>query len=217
MRGSYLTCRHVFLDSAVPHVYALPAIAPLPGVLEGNILTMTKHLIHWIFATCVSMGLLLLAIGMTDSVPNAGGQPHAAYPGMIVGADGAARLAQIGVLAFLFNSLLLTLVVCLCILGVSERRRSPKFLAGMGVSFMFMQAIWLMMFSSHQEFLQTSDTGYFMGFPVPTAWQVYGTWVGAIPLILMYSCGFRKFIYTHDDEEEFNAILTRAGRDSLQE
>ena len=78
---------------------------------------MTKHVIHCIFAVCVSMGLLLLMIGMADSVPNAGGQPHAEHPGMVIGADGAARLAHIGSLAFMFNSLLLTLVVGLCVLG----------------------------------------------------------------------------------------------------
>ena len=175
---------------------------------------MTRHVIYWIFAACVSMGLILLAIGMADSVPNAGGQPHAEHPGMLIGADGAARLVHISFLAFLFNSLLLTLVVCLCVLGVSERHRSPKFLAGMGASLLFMLAIWWMMFSTHQEFLHTGDTGYFMGFPVPTAWQVYGTWLGAIPLILMYCYGFRKFIYTYDDEEEFNTLLEQAARDS---
>ena len=72
---------------------------------------MTKHVIHCIFAVCVSMGLLLLMIGMADSVPNAGGQPHAEHPGMVIGADGAARLAHIGSLAFMFNSLLLTLLL----------------------------------------------------------------------------------------------------------
>ena len=178
---------------------------------------MTKNVIYWILAACVSMGLLLLAIGMADSVPNASGQPHTKHPGMLIGMDGAARLAHIGFLAFLFNSLLLTLIVCLCILGVSERYRSSKFLAGMGASLLFMLAIWWMMFSTHQNFLQTGDTSYFMGFPVPTAWQVYGTWLGAIPLVMMYSCGFRKFIYTRDDEEEFKTLLEQAALDSQKD
>ena len=177
---------------------------------------MTKHVIYCIFAVCVSMGLLLLMIGMADSVPNAGGQPHAEHPGMVIGADGAARLTHIGSLALIFNSLLLTLVVGLCVLGVSERHRSRKFLAGMGGSWLFMLVIWWMMFSTHQEFLLTGETDYFMGFPVPTAWQMYGTWLGAIPLIVMYSYGFRTFIYTREDEAEFDALLEQAARNSQQ-
>ena len=178
---------------------------------------MTKHVIYWIFAACLAMGLLLLMIGLADTVPNAGGQPHPEHPGMVIGADGAARLAHIGSLAFLFNSLLLTLVVGLCVLGVSERHRSRKFLAGMAGSWLLMLLIWWMMFSTHQEFLVTGETGYFMGFPIPTAWQMYGTWLGAIPLIMMYSYGFRTFIYTHEDEAEFDALLKHASRSSQQE
>ena len=64
-----------------------------------------------------------------------------------------------------------------------------------------------MMVSTHQEFLQTGETGYFMGFPVPTAWQMYGTWLSAIPLIIIYTLGFRHFIYTEEDEEQFEALL----------
>ena len=55
-----------------------------------------------------------------------------------------------------------------------------------------------------------------MGFPVPTAWQMYGTWLGAIPLIVMYSYGFRIFIYTREDEAEFDALLEQAARNSKQ-
>jgi hypothetical protein len=63
------------------------------------------------------------------------------------------------------------------------------------------------MFSGHSAFLDTGETGYFMGFPTATAWQTYGTWLGAIPLILIYSFGFNKFFYTKEDEEKFNALL----------
>ena len=171
---------------------------------------MLKGIIYWIFAICVLMGGILLAIGLADSVPNAGGVPHPAYPGMVVGEDGAARLQHIGSLAFAFNALLLTLVVCLSVLGVSERHRSPKFLAAMAGSLIFMLLVWWMMYSTHQEFLRSGETGYFMGFPIPTAWQMYGTWLGAIPLIITYSLGFRHFIYTEEDEAEFNALLKQS-------
>ena len=46
-----------------------------------------------------------------------------------------------------------------------------------------------------------------MGFPVATAWQVYGTWLGAIPLIILYTVGFRKFIFTEEDERKYEQLL----------
>lgn len=168
---------------------------------------MLRHAINWIFVTSLIMGLLLSAIMLADTVPNAGGLPHPDHPGMQIGGDGAARLEHIGTLGFLFQCFLLLLVVCLSILGVADRYRSPELLAYMGASLAFMLLVCWQMYTGHQEYLATGETGYFMGFPTATAWQVYGTWLGAIPLILIYSLGFRKYIYTAEDEAAFNKLL----------
>ncbi|MCG8414591.1 MAG: hypothetical protein MI746_10280 [Pseudomonadales bacterium] len=180
---------------------------------------MLRPVINWIFVISLTMGLLMIAIMAADTVPNSGGLAHPEHAGMQVGDDGAERLDSIGVFAFLFQSLLLSLVVCLSILGVSERRRSPQLLALMGASLIFMLFVWWQMYSGHQAYLATGETGYFMGFPTATAWQVYGTWLGAIPLILIYSIGFRKYIYTKEDEAAFNKLLmeTRAKNAAAKE
>lgn len=171
---------------------------------------MLRAAINWIFAISVVMGLLLIAMLLAESVPNAGGGPHPLHPGMQVGEDGAARLEHIGAFAFLFQSLLLLLVVCLSMLGITDRNRSPQLLAYMGASYGFMLFAWWQMYAGHQEYLATGETDYFMGFPTATAWQVYGTWLGAIPLILIYTLGFRKYIYTAEDEAAFNKLLEEA-------
>ena len=171
---------------------------------------MLRAAINWIFAVSVLMGLLLIAMLLAESVPNAGGLPHPDYPGMQVGQDGAARLEHIGTFAFMFQGLLLLLVVCLSVLGITDRNRSPQLLAYMGASYAFMLFSWWQMYSGHQEFLDSGETEYFMGFPVATAWQVYGTWLGAIPLVLIYTLGFRKYIYTAEDEAAFNELLEEA-------
>ena len=172
---------------------------------------MDKKIIYSIFTICLIMAGLLVAIILADTVPNAGGAPHPDLPGMQVGGDGAARLQYIGGYAFLFQALLLTLAVCLSILGVSPRYRSKEFFSYMAASLAFMLLAWWQMYSRHQAFLETGETNYFMGFPIATAWQVYGTWLGAIPLILVYSIGFRKFIYSKEDEAEFQNILDQYG------
>lgn len=168
---------------------------------------MARSVIYWIFAICLLMGGILIAISLAETVPNAAGIAHPRFPGMQVGGDGAARLQFIGGYAFLFQSLLLVLIVALTILGVSQRYRSVEFMAYMAASLAFMLVVWWQMYNGHQQYLLTGETDYFMGFPVATAWQVYGTWLGAIPLILVYSLGFRKFIYTAEDEAAFQALL----------
>ncbi len=170
---------------------------------------MRIKLIYVIFATVLLIAAVLLAISLADSVPNGAGMAHPRFSGMQAGGDGAARLEHIGGLAFAFQCLLLVLIVCLCALGVAEKRRTPELWAYMGGTLLFALFIWWKMYSGHQAFLETGVTDYFMGFPTATAWQVYGTWLGAIPLILLYSLGFRKFIFTEDDEEKYEELLKK--------
>ena len=168
---------------------------------------MRDPLILVIFAITVGMSGILIAIGFAEPVINASGIPHPSIPAMRAGGDGAARLAEIGSLAFMFQCLLLALIVCLAALGVSKQHRNTRFYALLGLGFTFMLFVWWQTYSAHQEFLETGITEYFLGFPVATAWQVYGTWLGGIPLILLYTLGFRKFIYTEEDQKKFEKLL----------
>jgi hypothetical protein len=104
---------------------------------------------------------------------------------------------------------LLLLIVCLSALGVAEHRRTTELAAYLGGTFLFSLLAWWQMYSGHQAYMESGSTGYFMGFPVATAWQVYGTWLGAIPLIVIYSLGFRKFIFTLEDEAKFDQLMAR--------
>ncbi len=177
---------------------------------------MGSKLIYVIFATVLLMAGILVAICLADTVPNAAGIPHPQFNGMQSGGDGAARLEYIGDLAFAFQCLLLLLIVCLCSLGVSEKRRSSEFWAYMGGTLLFSLFAWWQMYSNHQAFLETGTTGYFMGFPIATAWQVFGTWLGAIPLIVLYSLGFRKFIFTDEDEQKYEELLEQIREETEQ-
>ena len=170
---------------------------------------MRSKLIYLIFAIVFLMAGILLAICLAESAVNAGGVAHPNIAGMQAGGDGAARLAHIGTLAFFFQCLLLLLIVCLSALGVAERHRSTELTVYFGGTFLFSLFVWWQMYSGHQAFLQTGTSNYFLGFPVATAWQVYGTWLSAIPLIVIYSWGFRKFIFTEEDEAKFNQLLAQ--------
>ncbi|MEX0962718.1 MAG: hypothetical protein WDZ52_01575 [Pseudohongiellaceae bacterium] len=168
---------------------------------------MRNKLIVVIFFTVLAMAAILVAIGLADTVPNAAGVAHPEFNGMQAGGDGAARLQHIGGLSFAFQCLLLLLIVSLSALGVDEKKRSPELWAYMGGTLLFSLFVWWQMYSAHQAYLETGTTSYFMGFPVATAWQVYGTWLSAIPLILLYSLGFRKFIFTEEDEKQYEQLL----------
>ncbi len=173
---------------------------------------MERGLILWIFGICALMAALLVAIGLAETAPNAAGLPHPRLPGMLAGGDGAARLEHIGALAFAFHGLLLLLICSLCVLGIAERRRGRALLALMAGSCAFMLLVCWRMHAEHQAFLATGETGYFLGFPAATAWQVYGTWLGAVPPALIWTLGFRRFVFSAEDEARFERLLAARDR-----
>ena len=152
---------------------------------------MRSKLIYIIFVVSLLMAGILLAISLAEPVINASGEAHPQFPGMQVGGDGLARFEQIGNLGFAFQCLLLIQIVLLSLLGIPERYRSRK----------------ILVYSAHLQYLETGSTSYFLGFPTATAWAVYGTWLGAIPLVILYSVGFHKYIHTPEDEEQYKKLL----------
>lgn len=172
---------------------------------------MQNRVVIGVFIISCGMAAVLLAILLADPVAGSGGVPHPTIPGLMVGGDGAARLAEIGSLAFLFQCLLLLLIVALAALGVSGKHQSPRLYVLLFLTYIFTLVIWWQMYFGHQQYLETGETGYFLGFPVATAWQMYGTWLGAIPLILIYVLGFKTFIHSDEDEQQYQQLLKDNG------
>lgn len=164
-----------------------------------------------IFAVVLAMAALLLLIGFTDAPPNAAGLAHDTVAAMQAGGDGAMRLETIGGLAFAFQSLVLLFAILLCVLSVSPARRSPVFLGWMAVTYAVNILVWQQMYFGHLAFLETGETGWFLGFPTATAWQVYGVWFAGVVLIAVYSAGFRNYVLSEDDELRFEELLREFG------
>lgn len=168
---------------------------------------MDRILVYAIFTVVLAMAAMLLLIGFTEAPANAAGMAHEEVTAMLAGGDGAARLEAIGGFAFAFNSLLLLFAILLCVLSVSPGKRTLVFFVWMAVAYAVNMLVWQQMYFQHQAFLETGVTGWFLGFPTATAWQVYGIWFAGIVLIAIYSAGFRRYILSEDDERRFEELL----------
>ena len=164
-----------------------------------------------IFAVVLGMAALLLVIGFADAPPNAAGVAHETVSAMRAGGDGASRLESIGGYAFAFQSLALLFTILLCVLGVSPAKRSPAFLGWMAFTYAANMLVWQQMYFGHQAFLGSGETGWFLGFPTATAWQVYGVWFAGVVLVAAYSVGFRRYVLSEDDERRFEELLREFG------
>ncbi len=175
---------------------------------------MDRLIAGMIFTAVLGMAAILLLIGFTEAPQNAAGVAHGEIPAMLIGGDGAARLADIGGLAFVFNCLLLLFTVLLCTLSVSPDKRTPVFFGWMTAVFVTNLIVWQQMYFGHLAFLASGETGWFLGFPAATAWQVYGVWFAGVILIAVYSGGFRSYILSESDERRFERLLREARTDA---
>ncbi len=175
---------------------------------------MDRSIAGMIFTTVLGMAAILLLIGFTEAPENAAGMAHGEIPAMRMGGDGAARLADIGGLVFAFNCLLLWFTVLLCTLSVSPGKRTPAFFGWMAAVFVTNLIVWRQMYFGHQAFLANGETGWFLGFPAATAWQVYGMWFSGVILIAVYSGGFRSYILSESDERRFEQLLRETRADA---
>lgn len=171
-----------------------------------------KHdpILLFIFAITLLMAGTLLMMMLAQPVANGAGLAHEIYAGMNRGGDGAARLAHIGIWAFSFECLLYLLIVALCALGVAPRRRDQRLYLLLGGSFLFMLLVWFQMYFGHQRFLESGESSYFLGFPSATAWQLYGTWLSGIPLMLIYCIWFSQYVFSDADEARFNELMAQS-------
>ncbi|MGI9249727.1 MAG: hypothetical protein ACR2PR_00780 [Pseudohongiellaceae bacterium] len=188
------------------------------SVLSAKPGWLTQRVLVGILFACSSVMLaILVAIFLAEPAVNAVGLPHPEIAGMRIGGDGAARLAAIGPLAFVFHCLILVLVAVFVALGVRERHRDGLFLFSVLGTFLLQLFVCWQMWASHQQFMETGETIYVMGFPLTTAWMVYGVWASALPLAVLYCWGFKRYVYSAEDEQAFAELMAQAGEQESDE
>ena len=155
----------------------------------------------------VMIFLLVYIVGLSE--PGAGsGMVHPNIEHMRAGGNGLIRFVEIGPPAFLLQCVVLVLSMMLVVLGISERRRDSNLYWWVGICGVFSLINWYMVYSTYQTFLITGEVGFFLGFPIPSAWMIYGTWLSGLLLVMLYVLGFNRFVFTDEDEAEYLALVS---------
>ena len=168
------------------------------------------QLIHTILLLLLAILALLVTLLFGDSPPGATGIPHDQFDAMTRGGDGLARLGGMGWAMSLIQVLTILLIHALIALGINERHRSRTFWLLLGSSAAVSLAVWLGMYFSYVSFLETGTTTWLFGFPLATFLSVFGVFLGGSYLCVIYIWGFRRFIYTVEDEAAYEALRAEA-------
>ena len=159
------------------------------------------------------ISFLLLAITVTlilslirPEPPDYSGRPHPEIEEMRIGGDGAARMQGYKTAGFIILGCSILLFIALMVFGVSGRHRTRAFWIWMGINSLVLLYVSYRIMSGYLDYLSTGKLTFIMGFPEPTAWMIYGIWGGGALFVILYVVGFKKFIYTPQDESVLQDI-----------
>ena len=168
------------------------------------------RLIHVVLLVLLLIAGLIGWILVSPEPPMSTGGPHPEIAGMSVGGDGLARLGPIFSHGFALLALFVILIHLLVALSVAERNRSTIFWMSLAAAGLVSLWVCWKIFTSYAEFLATGETGYFLGFPIASAWMMFGIWLSGALLAVIYVVGFRRFVFTAEDEAAYDLLETQA-------
>ncbi|RMG30843.1 MAG: hypothetical protein D6730_01980 [Bacteroidetes bacterium] len=167
------------------------------------------------FGWLILFGLLILLIWFSPLPEGATGSSHPVYSSMFKSGPSVALQAHSKYMAYFFGLGITCIFGLALFLGAwkNGQRLDPGLgrwlLAGM---LLYMLAFTLTVGLYWQD-LARETTPYVLGFPLPTAFMLFG--IGSVPIIftLIYILGFDKWILTPEEQKRFEELI-RAKREN---
>jgi hypothetical protein len=188
----------------------------------------------FIFATLIAMSAVLVTAllveekpyqdvvenGVSQRVYNGHGVAHPKFavthnesgdaqaPSMLHGGDGRERHENVVVLACAFAMLCVIFGVS-CIYMGSLRSAGPSPLKWPLVLVALVGCtVMVAMFVTYWRSLGAAEPSYFLGFPVPTAWMMFGVYSFPILIVICFVAWFDRWYAPPQINEEFRQIMT---------
>jgi hypothetical protein len=142
------------------------------------------------------------------------GIEHPEFSTMQVGASGEARHARILWVGWFFGGCQIVLFVAALALGMRKEHglgpvRAPLIAGGAVFAIIF-----TLLVLSYRDYMHGVDAELVLGFPIPTAWMVFGIWFFPVFFVVLYLRAFDTWYLTDADRARFDALLADAKRDA---
>jgi hypothetical protein len=165
-----------------------------------NRTTDRKYDMYFILSLLLVIVIVLGLSLLKPEPPVSSGGPHPEIEGMRIGGEGTARIRGFEAAAFILNAGSLLIFAALMVFGISGRYRNRAFWIWTVILTVILLFAGYRVIDGYLDYLSTGRLNFFLGFPSPTAWMIYGIWGAGALFIIFYVVGFRKYIFTREDE-----------------
>lgn len=170
------------------------------------------------FGVLVVLSILFTYALAQPAVPGSFGIPHPDFQTMLRGGDGEARHGGMLWLGWAFGAAQIVLFAVLMAFGA---RRGPSLggdtsglgLRGLGwpltVVTVGCLGVWTLLMVSYGRYLGDPDPALYFALPAPAATMLYLLWSVPVFFAVLYVVGFRRWVYSQDDEAAFMALVEK--------
>ena len=169
---------------------------------------MTKAPAFLLAALVALWGVVIFAVVSPDDVyPGAVTHPqhkamHVAGPA----ADFDGRILGAGTIT---GVLIISIFLLCLLLGSGKNGAKPQFVALVVVAGSLLIGVFLKMSSTIRDYLALPSPEIVGGFPIPTAWMVFGISMTPMLFLLIYVAGFRRWVMTEDDRKQLETLVAQ--------
>lgn len=176
---------------------------------------MPRHIAIIILALLL---LMLALIGWSFFIPGSmegTAQPHPDVPAMLQSKALAAETPIVIVLGSVFGVLSLAVMGLVGWAGLLKQGKETPLARWMLIAFGGYILVFMALFLTYSGYVNDPySSSIFGGFPVPTAWMMYGAWFFPLVFIGLYSFLFKKWVVNEADMAQFEALLQQRRADN---
>ncbi len=172
------------------------------------------NVIKWYFYFLISFLVLLVLLFLSTPPEAVAGQLHPDYSTMLKSGSSVASAPLPKWLAYFFGLGVLGFFVLSLLLGA--RKASPEKNKQILKYWLIGTAVYVIVYTwmiiVYWQYAQGDANSFFLGFPAPTAWMLFG--LGMIPLFftLVYILKFDELVVSPEELKQFQAIVAERRR-----
>lgn len=163
---------------------------------------------HWFLLFLLSFLFLTGLIIASTPPTNASGKAHSQFSSMQESGESVITSTFPKWLAYTFGAGIIGLFAFSAILGIrrGKKEKNPKIFQYLFIGFGLYFLMYALMLLAYQGYHYETAESYFLGFPIPTAWMLFG--VGLIPFFMtyFYVTRFDEWVISPEEIEEFKKI-----------
>ena len=152
------------------------------------------------------LGLSALILGIPEPI-NGHGMAHHTVEGMRQVGGLRQQSDPVFGAGYLLGVLIYLVISVLVYLGVQPEKRDRKLVLAHTAATLLVLGMWSLLMYLFRQYLLTGDPMIVFGFPLPTLVMLLGVWIAPMSFSLIYVLGFRRWVFTQEDEKTFRELL----------